>query len=224
MILYAQIRSYCHSMLWSRRRPMPIGADGIGRWQSVFESTAYVSVVTNAALICFTLDSFKESMSPHGLVWLFMGFNYGISSTMRIIEALVDDIPEDVVTQLERQAYIREKVVQQAADDTKTVDYSTKRTNFTRLVQDCENESLNDKYKLPWPPAGTECAGRDHHSVFDGIFHERDAGEEVIVSFDKFGRQTVEQTAGGAPTGDSTLLGKGNTAAGGGGAEESKRA
>ena len=43
------------------RRPQPMGAQDIGTWMSILQLTSVISVVTNAGIICFTMDIFGVS-------------------------------------------------------------------------------------------------------------------------------------------------------------------
>ncbi len=53
------------------QRPIPRGAQDIGTWQSIFTIMSVVAVMTNAGLICFTMDVL-DSFSPWGKLWYDM--------------------------------------------------------------------------------------------------------------------------------------------------------
>lgn len=42
------------------RRPVPIGAKDVSTWKTIFDFNSIASIVTNAALICFALPTFKD--------------------------------------------------------------------------------------------------------------------------------------------------------------------
>lgn len=50
------------------QRPVPAGAQDIGTWMSIFQFLSVAAVVTNAALVCFTMDVLR-AYSPLGRTW-----------------------------------------------------------------------------------------------------------------------------------------------------------
>lgn len=57
---------------------------------SILQIVAYVSVITNAALICFTMKLFQAS--PQGLVWIFISYQYIILIIMQAFDYYIDDV------------------------------------------------------------------------------------------------------------------------------------
>jgi hypothetical protein len=45
-----------------------MGAEDIGSWLGVFQILSFFSVITNAALVCFTMDVL-DAFSSQGRVW-----------------------------------------------------------------------------------------------------------------------------------------------------------
>lgn len=80
---------YCH------RRPVPTGAEDIGTWQAILQITSVASVVTNAALVVYTMQ-LTDEFSSVGQLWIFIGFQYTIFVIMAFFSYMVDDVPEDV--------------------------------------------------------------------------------------------------------------------------------
>jgi hypothetical protein len=103
-----EIRLDATDLLYKHRRPIPTGCQDIGTWMTIFELTANLSVITNSAIICFTMNIIEEPASTK--VWLFIIFQYMIFTAMYLFSAIIDDVPEDVNIQLEREEYIQEKV------------------------------------------------------------------------------------------------------------------
>ena len=93
------------------RRPVPVGAEDIGTWQDILQITSVASVVTNAALVVYTMD-LTNDFSDVGQLWIFIGFQYTIFVIMAIFAFLVDDMPEEVAIQLGRQQYLQERAAQ----------------------------------------------------------------------------------------------------------------
>lgn len=50
---------------------MPSGAQDIGTWQSIFTIISVTAVVTNAALVCFTMSSIK-GFSLYAKLWYLL--------------------------------------------------------------------------------------------------------------------------------------------------------
>lgn len=74
---------------------MPRTAQDIGTWMSIYQLTAYISVVTNAGLICFAMGMVNES--PQGVLWVFIGFQYFLIFMMGLFDYIVPDVPEEVI-------------------------------------------------------------------------------------------------------------------------------
>jgi hypothetical protein len=91
------------------RRVVPSGAQDIGTWLVILQLTAVIAVVTNAGIICFTMDLL--TFSGVGTIWIFVGFQYFILIFMGLFAMLVDDVPPEVVIQLERQKYLAERAL-----------------------------------------------------------------------------------------------------------------
>jgi hypothetical protein len=89
------------------RRVVPTGAQDIGTWLVILQMTAIIAVITNAGIMCFTMELIP--FTAWGEVWLFIGFQYVIFVAMAVFSYIVDDVPEDVAIQLQRQEYLRER-------------------------------------------------------------------------------------------------------------------
>jgi hypothetical protein len=51
------------------QRPAPNGAQDIGTWMTIFQVLSIAAVVTNGALICFTMDVLWDRFSLAGRLW-----------------------------------------------------------------------------------------------------------------------------------------------------------
>jgi hypothetical protein len=103
---WIEMRSDAWKLLRMNRRCVPTGAEDIGTWMSILQLTSYAAVISNAALLCFTMQFL--TFSSFGKAWIFIGFQYFVFSSMSIFAAVVDDIPEEVAMQLQRQSHINE--------------------------------------------------------------------------------------------------------------------
>lgn len=100
------MRSDAWKLLRMNRRCVPVGAEDIGTWMSILQLTSYAAVISNAALLCFTM-SFLH-FSKFGLAWTFIGFQYFVFCSMAIFAEYVEDVPEEVQMQLDRQAHLND--------------------------------------------------------------------------------------------------------------------
>ena len=75
----------------------------------IFQVIALAAVVTNAGLLCFTMELL--TFSGVGKIWIFIGFQYVLIVSMIFFAWLVDDVPQETQIQLERQEYLNELVM-----------------------------------------------------------------------------------------------------------------
>jgi hypothetical protein len=75
------------------QRPVPGTAENIGTWQTIFEIVSVLSVISNSALVCFTMTVFEKE-PPLTRVWLFICFQYFTLSIMYVFTLIVPDEPE----------------------------------------------------------------------------------------------------------------------------------
>ena len=80
------------------QRVRPGGAQDIGTWQTVFAIMSGAAVVTNGALLVFTMDTFDAlpGDAMYDKAWLFLVFQYVMFGLMFLLALLVDDVPEGV--------------------------------------------------------------------------------------------------------------------------------
>lgn len=97
------------------------------------QMTALISVITNAGILCFTMQLIQ--FSPWGEVWLFIGFQYTIFIAMAIFSYVVEDVPEDVSIQLQRQTYLRERAQMSDEERAKETGKTAHRPSLTTLDQ-----------------------------------------------------------------------------------------
>lgn len=99
------------------QRPVPTGAQDIGTWLSIFQFLSIAAVITNAALICFTMDVLWDRFSLAGRLWIFIGFQWVLMSIQFISQEIIDDVPLEVQIQMERNEFINLKVIEKVADE-----------------------------------------------------------------------------------------------------------
>ena len=103
-----EFRSDGYQLLFMNRRVLPGGCQDIGTWMSIFQTMSLIAVITNSAIVCFTMQVLPFSFS--GKVWIFIGLQYFIFASMAWFEYVIDDVPFEVSLQLQRQEYICERL------------------------------------------------------------------------------------------------------------------
>ena len=135
-----QINQYGSLLLFHKQRCMPFGAQDIGSFQKCFEFIAFVATFTNAGLVFFTMeDAFFSEDFPHSYVmWLFFATVFTVLVCTNMLRDNLDEVPFPVATQLERQTYLRRKVVDLTPDegthDLKPVSFSDEEHKETAKV------------------------------------------------------------------------------------------
>ena len=75
-------------------RVIPMGAEDILTWMDALQIVSYIAVMTNSAIICFSMELIPLSLLYR--IWIFFFLQYAILFAMYIFDKVVDDIPEDV--------------------------------------------------------------------------------------------------------------------------------
>ncbi len=73
------------------------------------------SVVTNAALIVFTMG-LVDSYTEYTRFWIFIGFQWVVFGLQYVIRASVPDVPEEVKVQVERADFFNRKLIEREED------------------------------------------------------------------------------------------------------------
>lgn len=102
------------------QRPIPAGAQDIGSWMGIFQIMSVLSVVTNGAIICFTMTVLNTNASGTGRVWLFIGFIVVLMVVQFIVQMVISDEPEEVEDQKRRINFIASKLVDRQPDEEPT--------------------------------------------------------------------------------------------------------
>jgi hypothetical protein len=105
-----EIRVDAQKLLREVQRPVPFGAQDIGSWQAILNVMAVASAITNTALILFATDApvlGLESFSSKLLA--FIAAEHVLLGIKWMAAAWIDDVPGNVLLQLERQEYLVKK-------------------------------------------------------------------------------------------------------------------
>lgn len=71
-----------------------MGAEDILTWMDALQIVSYIAVMTNSALICFSMEVIQLSLIYK--MWIFFFLQCSIILAMYIFDKVVDDVPEDV--------------------------------------------------------------------------------------------------------------------------------
>mmetsp|Transcript_32767 Transcript_32767/g.47312 ORF Transcript_32767/g.47312 Transcript_32767/m.47312 type:complete len:789 (-) Transcript_32767:186-2552(-) len=112
---WIQLKTDAWKLLYMTKRVIPTGAQDIGTWETILQITAVISVITNAGILCFTMDVLHTGGTAS--IWIFVSFQYFIFFSMGIFAYFVDDVPKEVEMQLLRQDHLRNLI--DGIDDTK---------------------------------------------------------------------------------------------------------
>lgn len=102
------------------QRPIPAGAQDIGSWMGIFQIMSVLSVITNGAIICFTMTVLNGQASPAGRVWIFIGFLIVLICIQFIVQLAIPDVPEEVEVQKKRIDFITSKLIDRSPDEEPT--------------------------------------------------------------------------------------------------------
>jgi len=98
------------------QRPVPMMCEDIGAFQQIFTVIAACSVISNAALMKFTLTVLND-FSQFNQWWIFVGFQWVMFAVMVGIEASIEDVAEEVKVQRQRAKYLEAKLIDHVGDD-----------------------------------------------------------------------------------------------------------
>ena len=102
------IHVFTYVCLYGCRRIQPVGAQDIGSWLEILQLTATLAVMTNAGLLCFTMEII--TLSNVYRIWIFIIFQYFVFSGMKFLDIITDDVPEEVNIQVGRGAYLSSRI------------------------------------------------------------------------------------------------------------------
>jgi len=104
-----ELRLDAYKFLYVHNRVIPMGAEDILTWMDALQIVSYIAVMTNSALICFSMEVIQLSLIYK--LWIFFFLQYSILFAMYIFDRVVDDVPEDVSIQIGRQHFLRNRAL-----------------------------------------------------------------------------------------------------------------
>mmetsp|Transcript_6613 Transcript_6613/g.15107 ORF Transcript_6613/g.15107 Transcript_6613/m.15107 type:complete len:733 (+) Transcript_6613:286-2484(+) len=112
-----RMKFYTYKLFRFYQRPTPNGAQDIGTWMAIFQFLGSAAVVTNGALICFTMDLLWDKYTLSGRMWVFIGFQWTLLGLQFLSAEIIEDVPTEVTIQTERNEFMNLKVVEKVADE-----------------------------------------------------------------------------------------------------------
>jgi len=105
-------------------RPMPRGSEGIGCWQSVFETISQCAITINVGLGVFVMDPIASKSFGEKLIYFIVAQN-GLSALRAFVGIMIPDEPEDVVriedeNNLFRQRTLKRPKVEVSKEETQS--------------------------------------------------------------------------------------------------------
>merc|ERR1711967_24640 len=144
---YCQVRTDGWKLCRAFRRCKPVGAQDIGIWKTIFELTSYAAVLSNAGIVCFTMD-ILDGMSLAWKVWLFILFQYFLLSIMVATSVAIPDTPEDVIIQTDRTKFFETYIIDEQVEEDDKIDFSTyqEKVELHQVKPSDKQEGMNVAY------------------------------------------------------------------------------
>jgi len=111
-----EVKADAWRMTHITQRPWPSNVEDIGTFQLVLDMMIAAAVVTNGALIAFTmpvLDGYSQAFRS----WIFIGFMWVLFTAQYIIRVSIPDVPASVQIQTERTELYDDKLIKRLADE-----------------------------------------------------------------------------------------------------------
>ena len=117
LYVYFEIKSSARKLSFVTHRPFPVEEEGIMAWKHVLNAFVYVSVVTNAALIAFSMQQFVEWQLQYRLC-LFIAVVALCSVYRSALWLTMKEVPAEVTIQQLRSRFINSKLITPPPDTT----------------------------------------------------------------------------------------------------------
>ena len=114
------------------RRPVPAGARGIGRWLTVLDLMTNMSIFTNSALLCFTLEAFLDwkVLPDKPLIW-FAIMLVGIYLMRKGVAWMIPDVPQRYALVKKRHDVIVERHIKKYAPNRRGINIDSEWVDMT---------------------------------------------------------------------------------------------
>jgi hypothetical protein len=132
-----QMRTDGFKYLCTYRRIQPSGAEDIGSYQAVFEGLNVVGAVSSAATLVYrTGIILGGETTAHKKDAVFMLTVTVFLALITIVKLVVDDVPYDVQLQINRQEFIKSKIIDAVADEEEVTSFKSEAVDTTLLDKD----------------------------------------------------------------------------------------
>ena len=114
----------------------------IGTWQTIVECMAVLAIITNAGLVCFKMDHFGNvgEVTLAKKEFYFILFTYFLGMIFMFFKVMIPDIPQKVTIQLQRAAFIEEKLIKHVADEEDEIDVESKKVSLDVAERDAQGD------------------------------------------------------------------------------------
>jgi hypothetical protein len=121
------------------QRPFPKRAASIGAWKSIVTTLSWLGAFSNALLLTYTFEVFKEvkfgdQPVPSGAA--FFAFAVLIIAFKLLIAVLVPDDPQSVMTVLQRQEHLTRKLLGFSSSDARLMQGTTGALKVNMAIDD----------------------------------------------------------------------------------------
>ena len=115
---YVEIRVDAWKIAVTSKRPFPQGAEDIGQWQTLLEFMSTLQIISNTALVLFISEvPWFEGLDPKSKLIMFIVIEHFAFGLKILIGTVMDDVPEEVEIQIDRQDLYRTKLVDNEQDE-----------------------------------------------------------------------------------------------------------
>jgi anoctamin-10/anoctamin-7 len=112
----SEVKSDTIKMLFLHQRPMPVMVEDIGAFQGIFTVITMAAVISNGALMKFTMTVLNEE-SVDTQWWIFVGFQWVTFAILGMAMFVIGDESEALDIQKDRTEYIISKLIDKVGDD-----------------------------------------------------------------------------------------------------------
>eukprot|EP00622_Pseudochattonella_farcimen_P006175 FR741941.1.p1 GENE.FR741941.1~~FR741941.1.p1 ORF type:complete len:225 (+),score=29.27 FR741941.1:99-677(+) len=119
---YVEIRVDAWKICTQCRRSLPGGAEDIGTWQDIMELMSYLAITTNLLIVIFTASDssgdgvFSGVTAKYRMMW-FLILEHVVIGVKVLLAAIIPDVPDEVLIQLQRQQLIVDKIIFKKNDE-----------------------------------------------------------------------------------------------------------
>jgi len=159
-----EIRADCFKLTHVCQRPRPMRTDTCGMWNTLVSCILWLSALTNCLIFGFTSDQLMQYLPQfyylneqghtrlaEGRGWIVVFIIFGVERllvyTGLLIYAVVPEIPEDVMEELERRHFVRMQESKRIKEQRMSIASSLLTEDERRLLTEDDRQAELDKKK-----------------------------------------------------------------------------